>query len=234
MKLNLLTCSLAYLAFSASAGATTILFGANPGNRTIANEAGANFTTAASGSIWVGTFSNEAGFAATANNALSVATNVANITSAGGWERFGFDTATESQNAGLSSTVDFTITAGIARVGGQITDNVAGATKADFFNGKQVYLWVFNSDDFTTATEMGIFEATAATVPWLFPSNAGGLGDSVTLSTTTGGSTLAAVNGVGSISGTQLRTEAFGVIPEPSRIVFLFLGMMGLIIRRRR
>ena len=236
MKTSLFVVGIISLISFSSLKATTVIFGSNPGNRTINNEAGTAYSGATSGSIWIGTFSNEAGFAATANNSLSVAANVAAITTAGGWEQFSMDTVTGLLNASVTTnTLDFTNIASTARVAGQLTDNTSGATKADFFNGKQIYLWVFNADTVGAATEMGIFEATAATVPWLFPSNGGGVGDSVTLSTLTSGSTIAAVNGVGSISGSELRTEAFGaVVPEPSRLMLLGMAGLGVFFRRRR
>ena len=212
--------------------ATTVIFGSNPSARTIANEAGSNYTSTV-GTIWIGTFSNELGFASTANNLLDVQTNVAAITAAGGWEQFTMDTVTSTLNSGATSTLDFSLLSGTARVGGQATDNNAGGTKATFFDGKQIYLWVFNADTVAASTEMGIFEATAATVPWLFPTTAGGLGDSVTLSTTVAAATIAAVNGVGSISGSQLRTEVYGV-PEPSRLMLLGTAGLGVFFRRRR
>lgn len=214
--------------------ASTVAFSTSPFARVLANEVGVNFTAANQGSVWIGTFSSPGSF--TANNSLSVAANIAAITTAGGWEQFTVDTATDAQNAGATSTIDFSPTSSLARLGGQAVDTTTGGTKADFFNGKQVYVWIFNSDTPSSATEMGIFTSTA----WVYPVN-GSVGDSVSLGTTTA-TTITDVGGVGSVftGGTtatnQLRTEAFGSgpVPEPSRIILLGLGAVGLVFRRRR
>jgi hypothetical protein len=223
-------------AMSVDAYATTVAFGVVPTSRTVANDVGTALTTSG-GSFWIGTFSNEAGIAPVVNNSLSLTDNVSAIIAAGGWERFGFDTATNVANAGTSSTTAFDITTSPAgKLGGDFTDNSTGATKADFFNGKKIYVWVFNADTIGGASQMGIFTATAGTnlSEWTFKTNAGGLGDGSTLSTTTSNITLAEVGGVGSISGSQLRTEAFSAIPEPSRAMLAAMGLFAGLIRRRR
>lgn len=213
--------------------ATTISFGVNPSSRTVNNEAGVLLTTTSS--FWIGTFSSEASIAGVVNNAQSVAANVAAITTAGGWEQFTMDTTSNLLNAGATSTLEIS-SSPANRLGGTASDTATGATKADFFNGKQIYVWLFNADTVGAATEMGIFEATSALVPWIFPTNAGGVGDTLSLSTTVASATIAEVGGVGSISGSQLRTEAFSAVvaPEPSRIVLLGLGALGFVFRRRR
>ena len=215
--------------------AASVSFGVNPTSRSIASEAGVNFAGAGSGSYWIGTFSNEIVIETMVDHFLPVAVNVATIIDAAGWEQFTMDTVDSSLNSAASSTLDFVPLSGAARLGGTATDNTSGATKADFFNGKQIYIWIFNADMLSSATEMGIFEATAATVPWIFPVNEGGLGDALTLSTSTGGATIAAVGGVGSISDSQIRTEAFGLtVPEPTRILLLGFGAACLALHRRR
>jgi hypothetical protein len=232
MNKSLITTACLLVASMSSLKATTVTFGVVPTSRTLNSSTGVQLTT--SSSFWIGTFASEASIASVVDNALSVATNVAAITTAGGWEQFTMDTVTGTLNSGAVSTLDITGTGQLGRLGGSATDNNTGATKADFFGGKQLYVWAFNANTIGAATEMGIFEATTATVPWIFPTNAGGLGDTLLLSTSASGATIAAVGGVGSISGSQLRTEAFGVIPEPSRIMLLAFGMIGLIGRRRR
>lgn len=218
---------------TSSVKSSSVTFAPNPTSRSIASEAGVDFTGAGAGGYWIGTFSNEVAIEASIDHFLLVAVNVATIIDAGGWERFTLDTDTGSLSDSASSTLDFVPLSGTARLGGTATDNTAGATKADFFNGKQIYVWVFNADTLGSATEMGIFEATAATVPWIFPTNLGGFGDTLTLSTSVSGATIAEVGGVGSVLGTQLRTEVFGV-PEPSRLMLLSVVGLGAVFRRRR
>lgn len=234
MKTSLIITACLLAASISSLKATTVTFGVVPTSRTVNNEAGVQLT--ASSSFWIGSFASEASIAGVVNNSLSVAANVAAITTAGGWEQFTMDTVSGTLNSGAASTLDITASGQLGRLGGSATDNNVGATKADFFGGKQLYVWVFNADSVGAATEMGIFEATAATVPWLFPANGGGLGDTLLLSTSASGATIAEVGGVGSISGSQLRTEAFSAVvaPEPSRIVLLGLGALGFVFRRRR
>jgi hypothetical protein len=236
--MNKLSLSVAFLVsiFGPKLQATTLAFSPGPSARVIASSAGVNFTSVTSGSVWLGTFATPGAF--TANSLLDVSTNVANIISAGGWERFTFDTASATpttQNAGVTSTVDFALFSGVARLGGGATDTTTGATKADFFNGKQVYAWIFNNDDPALATEMGIFTSTA----WSpIPTN-GTVGDSLALGTTTA-TTITAVGGAGSVftGGTsltnQLRLGEFNAIPEPSRLLLISVGFMGLVARRRR
>lgn len=221
------------LCVASNSSATTVSFTVGPTSRTVGNEAGTVLVSTSS-SFWVGTFATESAIALTANNSLSVADNITAITAAAGWEQFTFDTTTSNANSLVTSTFDISAGGIPGRLGGSATDTNTGATKADFFNNKGIYVWVFNSDNPATATEMGIFRAPAAGVPWTFPTNTGGLGDSVSLSTASS-TTINAIGGVGSTFGTsQLRTEAFGTVPEPSRMMLVALGAMGVVVRRRR
>jgi hypothetical protein len=200
-------------------------------------EDGSAITVATAGSFIIGTFTSVSASAQIAGVAqgTSVQDWYNNILASGaGWEQFGLDTTSNLANSGVSSTLDFSILSSQARLGGTITDNNTGATKADFFNGRKIYVWAFNADTIGAATQMGIFEATSATIPWTFPTNLGGVGDTTTLSTTTGGATLAAFGGVGSISGSQLRLEAIGAVPEPSRAMLAGMGLFAGLVRRRR
>jgi len=79
---------------------------------------------------------------------------------------------------------------------------------------------------------MGIFRATAATTPWLFPVNGGGVGDQVTLSSTAAGATIASVGGAGLATGSTMQLSA--AVPEPSTALLSAIGLLGFASRRRR
>ncbi len=229
--------TLAFIVTSGSAFGTSITFSAAPTSRSVNLEDGSAITVATAGSYIIGTFSSvsAASQVLAASQGSSVQDWYNNILASGaGWEQFGLDTSTNVANAGISSTLDFSILSSQARLGGTITDNNTGATKADFFNGKKVYVWAFNADTIGSATQMGIFEATAATVPWVFPTNLGGVGDTATFSSTVSGATIAAFGGVGSLSGSQLRLEAVTAVPEPSRAMLAAMGLFAGLVRRRR
>ena len=124
-----------------------------------------------------------------------------------------------------------------------MTDNNNGPvtpTKADFFNGKQIYLWLFNGPSIAAATQMGIFTSTDAIVPWTFKTNAGGVGDSSSLSTvgtggTPGAPTMVAAGtvGVGSTSSTTLQLVA-STVPEPSVLALGGVAGLGMLASRKR
>ena len=226
MKISLPVIATILLGASMPVHASTVTFSAVPTARQFASEAG--ITLGVSSSVWVGTFSDDSLIAGAANNGLSVSANVAAITAAGGWDQFGFNNVTDVASPGATFTLDVNAT---GRIGGSVQDNSANA---GFFNNKALYFWVFNADTIGAATEMGIFRATDAAQAWLFPVNANGVGDTVTYSSTTAAApTVVAVGGVGSMSGTAPRLEVFGV-PEPSRIMLVALGAMGVVVRRRR
>jgi len=213
-------------------GATTVILSPAGVSRNVVTSSG---SIAPAGSlIVVGTFTDSAAF--TYNASLSAAANYAAAMTAGGggWEEFGVDTTTGVANAGVSSTLALTTVSGNSKAGGQITDNLNGSTKATFFDGDPVYIWIFNGTTIANSTQVGVFRDAAATVPWTFPTNTGGSSDSVSLSTSPGGApTLAAVGGAGSVSSTQIILAAAGV-PEPSHSILALLGVSALAFRRRR
>lgn len=208
--------------------ASTITFGGVPTARTVVNAALA--TVPAGSLVMAGTFASQ-GFSI--NTGVSLATNVNNVISAGGWKQFTLNPSNGSPDAGITNTLTIS---SIGKVGGFLTDN--NAPQADFFNGSPLYLWVFNGTTIGNSTQMGIYRATTSTIPWNFPTNLGGVGDSTTLSTTSSGApTIAAIGGFGSTTASQFKlTDQFNVssVPEPSTAAFGVLMVLSAVSSRRR
>lgn len=206
---------------SSSSHAATVGFGADPAAR---NVLWADLSTqvAVGSLVQIGTFTSEA-FAMTPG---SIAANVTAIQIAGGWTQF-----TGTSSLGISNVF------GNDKIGGSVNDNAETA----FNGGKNVYLWVFNATTIAGASQMGIFKATSATPTWIFPTQGGGVGDTVTLSTdpspNTTFATIAAVGTtpVGFTSSTQLALAAPPTaVPEPSTFTFGALtALLAAGLRRR-
>jgi hypothetical protein len=206
-----------------NANATTIILGAIPTARTITDAD--TTTTITTGIALVGTFTSEA---FTFNPALSISANVAAITTAGGWTQFAAPATMAINGTGKVGTAG-------------ITDNTAAATA---FNNQPLYLWVFNAATPGAATEMGIFRATTATVPWTFPVNGFGVSDNPTISSTSiAAPTLVAIGNTGSTTtgaGTTVDPGKLILakpVPEPSTLALgglAGLGMLSSRWRRRR
>ena len=229
MKKTLIITAMLSMVGASVSNATTVTFGGVPTARTAVNTAGSTLT--AGSLVWAGTFASE-GFSL--NSGVSLQSNVTAVTSAGSWKQFTLDPTTGLPDSGIVNNLTIT---GSGKAGGTVTDN--NTPQADFFNSKPVYLWIFNATTVGAATEMGIFRATTATTPWTFPVNAGGIGDTVSLSSTPSGApTVAAIGGFGSTPGSQFKlTDNFSVapVPEPSTFAagaMLALAAMGM--RRRR
>jgi hypothetical protein len=218
-----------------TAQATSVTFSGAPTARTVVTSNSAQVATP--GLAWIGAFSNPSSF--TINSGLSLQQNVSNVMASGGWKQFLLDPATGVVDGDATSSL---IVSGIGKVGGQVTDNngtVGQGERASFFDGKPIFLWLFNGTTVSNSSEMGIFRATSALVPWVFPTNANGVGDSVTLSTTSGGaSSIAAIGGFGATSSSQFAlTNNFNVAPVPEPTTFavgVFTGLVVIGTRRRR
>lgn len=141
---------------------------------------------------------------------------VGTMESVGGWSQFGT----------LSTTSIF---GNAGKLTGQFTDNTAAANA---FNNAALYLWVFNASTTVGASETGIFRATAGSPAWTFPTNAGGVGDTVTLDMND--LTVAAVGSRGSASASEFKLSAINAAPEPTSAALLTLGLVSLASRRRR
>jgi len=215
------------LAATSISCATTVGFGASPGSRSIVNSSS---TGIAAGSLWwVGSFANE-------NFALgtgSVASNWATISNNGGWVALG----TETGVVGVGSGDGKTSTVGGEKIGGTLTD-ITGTAGA--LNAKVIYLVAFNTASLATATQIGIFKATSfgTTSAWTFPTDAGGVNDSVTLSTlpiANNGPTIVPV-GTTPIGSTGVANQLGLVapVPEPSTAFLSLIGLMVMGLRRRR
>ena len=217
---------------SFTASATTVTWSGVPSARTVTLEDGT--TTVTSGLVLAGAF---ASTAFVFNPSLSIQANFNAISTAGGWKQFTLDTVSGTPDAGVINTLTI-LSSPPGKVGLQVTDNNNGPvtpTKADFFNGKQIYIWIFNNASIAAATQMGIFTATTATVPWLFPVNAGGVGDGITVSTASSGApTMLAAGtvGVGSVSSSQLTLVAS--VPEPSVLALGGVAGLGMLASRKR
>lgn len=215
------------LAAAPLAQATTVGFGAFS-QRTVLDEFGA--LLGVSSSVWAGTFSSPE--SVVFNSSQSISLNVANIQAAGGWEQFTLDTVSSTTNASVSGAL---VINGTGKVSGQVTDDTSGATKANFFNGKIFYVWIFNTNSIFTATSMGIFTSPDAAAAWAFPSNGGGFGDNATLSTAPGTApTITALGGVGIGANSSQSQIQLVAAPEPSTALLSALGLVVMASRRRR
>ncbi len=190
-----------------NASATIINFSSSPSGRSAVD---ASLTTLPDGRQYlVGTFATPGAIS------LSLG-SVSNILTAGGWSQF--DGA---------QTIGTAVSSG-GKLLGTATDNSATAVP---FNNKDLYFVIFNTTSSGTATQMGIFQATAAAVAVKFPPNAGGVGDSVTVSMND--TTIPAVGGVGSTSASPQRFILTTLVPEPSAVGLLASGILGLVGYRR-
>lgn len=225
------------MACSSVVHATSVTWSGVPTARTAVDH---NLTTLSTSSlVWAGTFSNPNGY--TFNSSLTISANVSNFISSSGWKQFTLDPAT-----GLEDNSPFAVlnTLGVnasGKIAGTVSDNngeVGSGLQASFFDNKGAYLWIFNAPTVGAATEMGIFRATTATVPWIFPTNGNGSGDVLTLSSTAGAaSVIAAIGGAGVASSSRFQLVAGSIapVPEPSTFTFgLLTGLAALYGRRRR
>lgn len=233
MKKHILSAALLLTVASLStARATTLTFGGVPTARTVVDASG--LTLAGPNKlVLIGTFDN---LNFSLDPSISLEANFEAISLAGGWKQFGLDTATQEANAGVTSSLGLSAT---GKLGGSITDNSFGVTKADAFNEKALYVWIFNGATLETSTQAGLFHATTATVDWTAPINSGGVTDSRTFSTTTSGaSVIQAVGGFGSTTSSTLQlSDNFAAVPEPATSAAVALGVLFLgaraIFRRR-
>jgi len=219
-----------FLATLSSAYATQVSF--NGGPTTLKLFKADASTKLTNGDLyWIGTFATPG--AISFNPLQTIAQNITAIESAGGWNQFTLDTSTSQPNAGIS--VSDTIN-GLNNLSGSFTDTTTGGTKADFFNGKALYVWIFDTTgtDPTQADQMGIFTGNGSASPaWTFPSNeATPPANSVALNVLSGD--MQTVGGAGTV-GTGLDLVPGATTPEPSTLASL-IGAGGLVamLRRRR
>ncbi len=182
----------------------------SPGGR-IATDA--SFTVLPDNSQFlVGTFANPGSLS------LSLG-SVANILAAGGWSQFGSAQSISTNTIGGNHP---------GKVQGGPIDTSSNAT---FFNGKAVYLVVFNTTSAATATQMGIFYTSLGSpTSWVFPTN-GTVGDSASLAMDD--TSIGAVGGVGSTTSSPQRFVLGTIVPEPTAFALLAPGMIGLLGYRR-
>lgn len=232
MKRLLLSISVIPTFFVSVCNASTVGFGPIPTARTVRNSS-SNALNDTNSLVWIGAFANQS---FTINSAASLSSNVASVMASGGWNQFGLDSVSGTPNDGIISSLGISAS---GKIGGSVQDNSFGATKADFFNSKGIYVWIFNAPTVNAATEMGIYRASGATPPWTFPTNAGGVGDAVTYSTTSSSApTIAAIGGFGSTTSSAFQlTNNFSVVPVPepsSMLIGVFTCISAVNLRRRR
>jgi hypothetical protein len=192
-----------------SAHATIVNISSAPNGRTAVD---ASLTALDDGDQFlIGKFSNPGALSLSQGSAAS-------ILAAGGWSQFdGGQTISHFQ-------------ANPGKVQGTVTDNTAAATA---FDQQNLYLVIFNTSSAATASQMGIFRAASSTGssnPWVFPTNGGGLGDSITISSDE--PSMAAIGGVGSTTEVPQRF-ILAVLPEPSAAGLVVLGILSLLGYRR-
>lgn len=153
--------------------------------------------------VLVGTFSN-----------ISALANVPpdQLASDAGWTQFGSSLATQ------------TVFGNPGKLVGTTTDLSAAA-----FNGKPIYLWIFDGPTIASSTSYGVFTASSGVPAWNFPTNNGGIGDLITISADD--SSLSAVAGLGSVDGAQIRLVSIASVPEPAAVGLLGMGIALLLPR---
>ena len=231
MKTLILTASIALLSLP-FAGATSVIFTA-AGAQRIVEGADLSLLTNTNTFVWIGNFTTESFGAAVFNPLLTISANVTAMKLAGGWKQFGFDTTGTTQEATI-----FTLgVAATSKLSGNVTDTIAGA---DYFgkttpsDTRNLYVWIFKGTSLANATEMGIFRSTDAGIPWTFPVNAGGVGDTVTLSDSAAAApTVAVIGGAGSATSANLILAA-STVPEPSVLALGTMACVGILSGRRR
>ncbi len=144
-------------------------------------------------------------------SALSAGMSVTQMETAGSWHNFG--------DMQISSPFDYA-----GKLYGDITDTSAAASA---FDGKSLYVWVFDAGTTSAASSYGIFRAYSAETAWIFPINQYGLGDSVTLNVDDG--SLQAVRNVGDVdaASSEVKLTSIESVPEPSSIA---LGGLSLLV----
>jgi hypothetical protein len=214
-----------------AANATTITFSGAPTARTVVDSS--SQTLAQGDLVLAGTFSNTS---FSLNSSLSLADNLASVVSSGVWKQFTFDPTTGLLDSGITNRLAINSN---GKAGGVVAD--INIPQADYFDGKQGYLMIFNASTVASATQMGIFTATSASTPWVFPTNqGGGPGDAFTWSSgSVATPTMVAIGGFGSTSSSQLTlTNNFAAVPpvpEPSTFSFgLLAGLVAIFPRMRR
>jgi hypothetical protein len=130
---------------------------------------------------------------------------------------------------------------------GYFSNSLTGFTGTSGLIGKQIYLWVLDSPTLASATQEGVFYLTGNT-NWLFPddSSANPLPANAEVADLTGNSNVSLPNAhvvLGTFPGGDGNPAFFPgsktfnltpVVPEPSSIVLLAVGAVGLFQRRRR
>jgi hypothetical protein len=125
---------------------------------------------------------------------------------------------------------------------------VGPANVADFPQGTQLYLWVYNAATIETATEWAVvtttdpFKDTQQGPPWLVPDVNGGNGDPDLFLADADTPLYGGVNDLSSTNGTrtatpsdfQIQTHAVVVAPVPEPGSCLLVGFAGLALRLRR
>lgn len=195
-----------------STQASTINFSTDllDGSLTFQNSTG---SVLADGSlVRIGYFANEM--------ALTLGMSVTEMESAGGWIDFG--ALSLSSPLGISGKI--------------VGSSVNNSEVASQLSGLQIFLWVFDSADPSTASATGIFRATDAENSWLFPTNAFGLGDSITLNMDD--LSFIAIDGFGMVNWGSGTAELVAIaVPESSTNVLMGLCLLllgGYQIRCRR
>jgi hypothetical protein len=195
-----------------SAEASTITLSSSPAGYSV-YDVGAATPVANGNLLRVGTFSNP--------GALSLTMSISQMIAAGGWTEFG-------------SRFTSSIFGNPGKLTGSIIDDSAAA---NFFNGKDLYIWAFNSPTTAAATATGIFRADGAPTPltgqaWTFPVNTNLLDRTrtLTISDLQGGDTI---NGIGSVNqpANKLQLSTFGLVgvPEVSSTA-LFYSLAALVL----